>query len=76
MSLSALGNVISVLNANEKTMDKKPVPFRDNELTKALCPVMEKSKVLMFVNISPEGKDIEQSKNSLVFAKKARNPEK
>ena len=66
--------MISDLNANKETVDKKLVSFRNSELTKVLYPVMEKSKVLMFVNISPSGKDIEQSKNSLEFAEKARCP--
>ena len=63
-SLSALGTVI-----NELRKDSVHVSFRNSKLTHVLQPHLEgDSKTLMFVNVSPDQEDSNQTKISLSFA--------
>jgi hypothetical protein len=66
--LSALGNVL-------RAIKERDVPsFRSNILTEALQRHLEgKSLVVMFVNVSTEKDNFEQTFNSLKFADEARS---
>ena len=67
-SLSALGVVI-----NELKNDTKHVSFRNSKLTRVLQNYLEgESKTLMFVNVSPDSQDSDQTKISLAFAESVR----
>ena len=68
-SLSALGNVIESLKKKNNH-----IPFRDSKLTHLLQESLSnQSKVLMFVNISPNYIDIDETFCSLLFANRVRN---
>jgi len=63
-SLAALGDVFSALLSK-----KSHVPFRNSKLTHILQDsLIEGSKTLMFVNVSPEEDDIAETTSSLMFA--------
>ena len=67
-SLSSLGDVISALGSG-----LKHVPYRNSKLTFLLQDSLrEKSKVLMFVNISPVPDYSSESVCSLQFAQRCR----
>ena len=67
-SLSSLGDVISALGSGQKH-----VPYRNSKLTFLLQDSLrEKSKVLMFVNISPVPDYSSESVCSLQFAQRCR----
>ena len=69
-SLSCLGDVIHALGDESS----KHVPFRNSKLTYLLqYSLMEDSKTLMFVNVSPLEKHISETINSLRFATKVNN---
>ena len=68
--LSALGDCIHALSNKSNH-----IPWRANKLTSVLQQYMEKSKILMFVNISNEDKNIKESLNSLDFAQKVNRTE-
>jgi kinesin family protein C1 len=63
-SLSVLGDVIRSIGEGSAH-----VPYRNSKLTRLLEPYLGgNSKTLMFVNISPNSKDISESLSSLRFA--------
>ncbi|CAL1272597.1 unnamed protein product [Larinioides sclopetarius] len=65
-SLSNLGNVIMALSKKENH-----VPYRDSKLTHLLANSLGgNSKTLMFVNISPDNENLNETVNSLRFATK------
>merc|ERR1712228_999375 len=67
-SLSALGNVIHLLQSKHKH-----IPFRDSQLTYLLYDCLGgNSKALMFCNVSCEGFDVKESINTLQFAHRVR----
>ena len=64
-SLSALGDVIAALSSGKKAH----VPFRNSKLTYLLQDSLAgDSKALMFVNVSPEASDVNETVCSLKFA--------
>ncbi|CAM9276390.1 unnamed protein product [Pylaiella littoralis] len=68
-SLSALGDVIAALGAG-----KGHVPFRNSKLTFVLQDALSgKSKVMMFVNVSPASYNVTETLCSLNFAKRCRS---
>ena len=67
-SLSALGDVISALRTKQGH-----VPFRNSKLTYLLEDSLSgNSKILMFVNISPDERQVGETTCSLQFASRAR----
>ena len=67
-SLSALGDVISALRTKQGH-----VPFRNSKLTYLLEDSLSgSSKILMFVNISPDERQVGETTCSLQFASRAR----
>ena len=69
-SLSALGDVIAALSSGKKTH----VPFRNSKLTYLLQDSLAgDSKALMFVNVSPEASDANETICSLKFAARCRD---
>lgn len=69
-SLSCLGDVIYALG----DVNSKHVPFRNSKLTYLLqYSLLEDSKTLMFVNVSPLEKNLNETINSLRFATKVNN---
>jgi kinesin family protein C1 len=69
-SLSSLGDVIYALGDS----NAKHIPFRNSKLTYLLqYSLLEDSKTLMFVNISPLEKNLNETINSLRFATKVNN---
>lgn len=69
-SLSALGDVICALGDS----NAKHIPFRNSKLTYLLqYSLIEDSKTLMFVNVSPLQKNLNETINSLRFATKVNN---
>ena len=74
-SLSALGDVISAL-ANKKKGGSSHVPFRNSKLTYLLQDSLGgRSKVAMFVNISPVAYNVSETLCSLNFAQRCRKVE-
>jgi len=70
-SLSALGNVIEAIKRKQSH-----VPYRDSKLTYLLQESLGgKSKVAMFINLSPTSATVEESLCSLNFGKRARATE-
>ena len=70
-SLSSLGDVIQALSAKHGH-----VPFRNSKLTYVLQDSLGgHSKVLMFVQASPAGCNVSETRCSLDFAARARNVE-
>jgi len=70
-SLSALGNVIEAIKRKQSH-----VPYRDSKLTYLLQECLGgKSKVAMFINLSPTSATVEESLCSLNFGKRARAAE-
>ena len=68
-SLSALGDVISAL-AGEKAGH---IPYRNHKLTMIMSDSLGgNAKTLMFVNVSPSDKNIEETQNSLTYATRVR----
>ncbi|ONH65131.1 Kinesin-like protein klpA [Cyberlindnera fabianii] len=69
-SLSCLGDVIYALGDD----NAKHIPFRNSKLTYLLqYSLIEDSKTLMFVNVSPLAKNLNETVNSLRFATKVNN---
>lgn len=63
-SLNELKNVLMALHEQQSH-----VPYRNSSLTRFLMPSLQnKSKILMFVNVSPLVINIKESKRSLRFA--------
>lgn len=63
-SLSALGDVINALSANESH-----IPYRNNKLTMLMSDSLGgNAKTLMFVNISPANYNGEETSQSLTYA--------
>ena len=64
-SLSALGNVISILGEGKGGF----IPYRDNKLTMLMKDSLGgNAKTLMFVNISPAEGNVDESNTSLQYA--------
>lgn len=64
-SLSALGNVISILGEGKGGF----IPYRDNKLTMLMKDSLGgNAKTLMFVNISPAEMNADESNTSLQYA--------
>ena len=69
-SLSALGDVIASLSSGKKTH----IPFRNSKLTYLLQDSLAgDSKALMFVTVSPEAGNANESICSLKFASRCRD---
>ncbi|SCV02965.1 LAMI_0H04412g1_1 [Lachancea mirantina] len=68
-SLSCLGDVIHSLGGRDA--NKRHIPFRNSKLTYLLkYSLIGESKTLMFVNVSPALKNMNETLNSLRFASK------
>jgi hypothetical protein len=68
-SLSALGNVISILGAGKGGF----IPYRDNKLTMLMKDSLGgNAKTLMFVNVSPADFNVDESNTSLQYAKRVK----
>ena len=67
-SLSALGNVISALVAEDEF-----IPYRNNKLTQLMQDSLGgNAKTLMFVNISPSDYNADETSNSLTYAQRVK----
>jgi kinesin family protein C2/C3 len=70
-SLSALGNVIEALQKKNSH-----VPYRNSKLTYLLSDSLGgHAKTLMFINVSPNSTDAEETNCSLIFATRVRKVE-
>lgn len=68
LSLSALGDVVAALRRK-----KSHVPYRNSKLTQILRDSLgDRSKVMMFVHVSPYEEDAGETSCSFSFAKRAR----
>ncbi len=68
-SLSALGNVISILGEGKGGF----VPYRDNKLTMIMKDSLGgNAKSLMFVNVSPAESNMDESNTSLQYAERVK----
>ncbi|KAL3516219.1 hypothetical protein ACH5RR_023121 [Cinchona calisaya] len=68
LSLSALGDVIAALRRK-----KGHIPYRNSKLTQILRDSLgDRSKVMMFVHVSPYEEDVGETSCSVSFAKRAR----
>ena len=69
-SLTALGRCISMLA--DKKSNKTLIPYRDSKLTMILKNSLTvNSKTVIIINVSPDVKDIAQTKESFAFATNA-----
>ena len=69
-SLTALGRCISMLA--DKKSNKTLIPYRDSKLTMLLKNSLTvNSKTVIIINVSPDVKDIAQTKESFAFATNA-----
>jgi len=71
--LLVLGNVISALGSNN-ALKRKHVPYRDSKLTRLLKGSLGGNhKTLMIACVSPSTSNIEESRNTLRYANRAKN---
>eukprot|EP00357_Protocruzia_adherens_P031643 CAMPEP_0115011372 /NCGR_PEP_ID=MMETSP0216-20121206/23944_1 /TAXON_ID=223996 /ORGANISM="Protocruzia adherens, Strain Boccale" /LENGTH=1261 /DNA_ID=CAMNT_0002379909 /DNA_START=35 /DNA_END=3820 /DNA_ORIENTATION=+ len=73
-SLTALGDVISVLSEPVKSGKERFVPYRNHKLTMLMKDsIGGTAKTLMFVNISPADFNQEETQTALVYASRVKN---
>ena len=75
-SLSALGNVISALAANNKTAnsDGHHIPYRSSKLTRVLTNALaQNSKIVVLATLGPSGKNFNESLSTCQFAQRCQH---
>lgn len=72
--LLALGNVISALVANQRTGEKRHVPYRDSKLTRLLQDSLGGNTcTFMIACVSPSTSSFDETNGTVLYAARARN---